>query len=89
MVAIAIYPLGGEYVGADKVVEPPQQHGAAADLAGERLQAQVDALRAKRHVYCGFCGVPNQRRMLKADGLAEGEELGSNILHLVHTFLRR
>jgi hypothetical protein len=27
-----------------------------------------------------FCGLAGQRRMLDADGLAEGEEPGSNVL---------
>ena len=39
-----MHALGGEHVGADQLVERLQQHGAAADLVGERRQAQLDAL---------------------------------------------
>ena len=39
-----MHALAREHVGADQIVERPQQHGAAADLVGERRQAQVDAL---------------------------------------------
>ena len=39
-----MHALGREHVGTDQVVERLQQHGAAADLVGERRQAQFDAL---------------------------------------------
>ena len=35
--------LGGEDVGADEIVERAQNHGAAADLVGERREAEIDA----------------------------------------------
>ena len=38
---------------------------------------------ARRPVFIeDFCGLESQRRMLNADGMAEREELGSNILHV-------
>ena len=41
---VAVHALAGEHMGADQLVERAQQRGAAADLVGERRQAEVDAL---------------------------------------------
>lgn len=41
---VAMHPAAGKDMGADEVVERPQKNGAAADLVGQRRQADIDAL---------------------------------------------
>jgi hypothetical protein len=44
--------------------------------------SSAEVLYAKAGVVGDFCAVGSQRRMLNANRLAEGVELGSNVLHL-------
>jgi hypothetical protein len=44
--------------------------------------SQCGGLGTKVRFIGNMCGLANQRRMLGADGLAEGEELGSNVLQV-------
>ena len=41
---VAVHAIAGKHMGADQLVERPQQDGAAADLVGQRRHAEIDAL---------------------------------------------
>jgi hypothetical protein len=60
-----------------------ENNGQREGILGLSKSIAVRRFAHEAPVFVGdFCGLASQRRMLNADGLAEGEELGSNVLHL-------
>jgi hypothetical protein len=59
-----------------------ENNGQREGFLGLSSLSQCGGLRAEARIYWGFLPLASQRRMLNAGGLAEGEELGSNILQV-------